>query len=213
MKTIVITGPSASGKSYLASKIANNFKYSLVIKTDSYYRDNIFIKILSKLILSIYDRIISIKKIEIIRTIESISKKEKYIKFYSYDFKKRRSSHEIKEIEINNDNMLIILEGIFAHRLNIDYNKTINIRCNGNKEICYERRIRRDKLERGENEKEVNNKFDKSWILYNRYINKYMISNQVYEVNPFNRISYKKLITKLNNDIIKKKPREVNYFP
>ena len=48
MKTIVITGPSGSGKSYLSNKLSKLFNNSIVIETDSYYRDNILIKYLSK---------------------------------------------------------------------------------------------------------------------------------------------------------------------
>ena len=41
MITIVITGPSGSGKTYLSNKLNKLFDNSIVIKTDSYYRDNI----------------------------------------------------------------------------------------------------------------------------------------------------------------------------
>ena len=49
MQTIIITGPSGSGKSYLSSKLSKLFMNSIVIKTDSYYRniDKKRIKILS----------------------------------------------------------------------------------------------------------------------------------------------------------------------
>ena len=47
MKTIIITGPSGSGKSFLTKNLSKIFKDSIVVKTDSYYRDNIIIKLLS----------------------------------------------------------------------------------------------------------------------------------------------------------------------
>ena len=47
MKTLIITGPSGSGKSYLTKNISKLFNNTIVIKTDSYYKDNIFIKFLS----------------------------------------------------------------------------------------------------------------------------------------------------------------------
>ena len=62
MKTIVITGPSGSGKSYLCSRLSKLFSDSIVIKTDSYYRDNLLIRFLSLCLYDIYDRPLSINK-------------------------------------------------------------------------------------------------------------------------------------------------------
>ena len=55
MKTLIITGPSGSGKSNLSKKISKLFNNTIVIKTDSYYKDNIFIKFLSIFQYDIYD--------------------------------------------------------------------------------------------------------------------------------------------------------------
>ena len=66
MKTIVITGPSGSGKTYLSNKLSKLFYNSIIIKTDSYYRDNIFIRFLSIFLYDIYDRLLSIKKKKLI---------------------------------------------------------------------------------------------------------------------------------------------------
>ena len=204
MKLLVITGPSGSGKTYLANKLASYFKHSITINTDSYYRDNLFIKLLSKYIISIYDRIISIKKREIIKTIKSISNSEKDIIFYFYDYKRKKSTKELKTLEMKNEKSFIILEGIFAHRLNLDYINSINILCKAEKNLCYKRRMERDLLERSENILEVNKKFDKSWFLYKKNINAFKLSNQVDEINPFDPISYQQLINKLDNYVIKK---------
>ena len=57
MKTLIITGPSGSGKSYLSKRISKVFNNTIVIKTDSYYKDNIFIKFLSLIQYDIYDRL------------------------------------------------------------------------------------------------------------------------------------------------------------
>jgi len=62
MIKIVITGPSGSGKTYLSIKLSKLFDNSIVIKTDSYYRDNILIRFLSIFLYDIYDRLLSIKK-------------------------------------------------------------------------------------------------------------------------------------------------------
>ena len=71
MKTLIITGPSGSGKSYLSEKISKLFYNTIVVKTDSYYKDNIFIKFFSKFQYDIYDRPISFKKSEIKKTLRS----------------------------------------------------------------------------------------------------------------------------------------------
>ena len=62
MITIIITGPSGSGKTFLSNKLLKLFDNSIVIKTDSYYRDNILIKFLSIFLCDIYDRPLSINK-------------------------------------------------------------------------------------------------------------------------------------------------------
>ena len=72
MKTIVITGPSCSGKTYLSNKLSKLFHNSIVINTDSYYKDSLFIKFLSIFLDDIYDRIISCKIIDINKTIRYV---------------------------------------------------------------------------------------------------------------------------------------------
>ncbi len=202
MKTIVITGPSGSGKSHLAKKLYNDLNNAFIIKTDSYYRDNLLIKILSIFIIDLYDRIISIKEKEIIKTINSIYNKKKSIKLINYDFRRRKSSHSITS-ELKGTKFLII-EGIFSHRLNIDYKNTMNIFCRQKKEICYLRRLKRDQLERGRKRKEIKKKFSKSWYLFFKKLHVYINTYKVSEMNPDNRESYRKLITNIKS--IKKMP-------
>ena len=79
MKTIVITGPSGSGKSYLSNKLSKLFYNSIVIKTDSYYRDNKLLRFISIFLYDIYDRPISIKKDKLKETIRSIHNKDRLI--------------------------------------------------------------------------------------------------------------------------------------
>ena len=95
MRTLIITGPSGSGKTYLTKKLQNKFN-SLVIETDSYYRDDLFIKVLSKFMYDIYDRIISIKKKKLIETLNSICNKDKEINLYNYDFRRKKSTILVK---------------------------------------------------------------------------------------------------------------------
>ena len=198
MRTIVITGASGSGKSYLTNKLSKLFCNSIIIKTDSYYRDNIFIRLSSIFIYDIYDRLISIKKSELNNTIRSIYKKESLITHYKYDFKSKLSSQAQININYKVDNQILILEGIFAHRLNLNYKETINIVCEEEKETCYKRRLKRDQLERGRDRSDVYKKFNKSWYLYYLNVKHFLKHNKVLLLNPREEISYDKLVLHIN---------------
>ena len=195
IKTIVITGPSGSGKTFLANKLSRDLDNSIVIKTDSYYRDDLFIKILSLFINDIYDRLISIKNYKLLKTINSIYNKENNIIVYKYDFEHKKSYTSI--IKNINHIKFLIIEGIFAHRINLNNINSINILCRENKEICFQRRIIRDKLERGRNQKEVTSKFRKSWYLFFKHLSRYKRRNLIHEFNPLDQTSYTNLINKI----------------
>ena len=194
MKTIIITGPSGSGKSYLSNKLSKIFCNSIVIKTDSFYRDNIFIRFLSKFLYDIYDRPLSIKKNELNNTLRSIYNKERLVSIYKYDFKKKHSSQSQISINYKKDNQFLILEGIFAHRLDLNYEDTINIICEEKKEICFKRRLKRDQLERNRDSREIHKKFNKSWFLYYLNVKKYLKNNKVLSINPREENLYNKLV-------------------
>ena len=197
MKIIIITGPSCSGKTRLSQDLKKLFKDSLLIKTDSYYRDDILIKIKSIFIDDIYDRLKSIKIKAISKTISSIIQKDNTAIFYNYDFRTKHSSRILKNIKHSYNNRFLIIEGIFSHRLELNYSETINIICKENKEICYQRRLIRDEQERDRNINEVNRKFDKSWDLYYKELGNYINNNKVISVNTSNRKSLGKLINTL----------------
>ena len=199
MNTIIITGPSGSGKTYLSKKLSKLFENSIVINTDSYYRDNLYIKLLSIFIYDIYDRYISIKDKCLRKTIFSIYNNEQYAIFHNYDFRSKRSTQTKKQINYPNINRFLILEGIFAHRLDLNYEQTINILCKERKEICYQRRLIRDKIERGRSIKEVNKKFSLSWNIYYKYLAKFLNNNNVIPINTTNKTSLRKLIYKLQS--------------
>tara|TARA_Y100001968_G_scaffold201228_1_gene184759 strand:- start:205 stop:810 length:606 start_codon:yes stop_codon:yes gene_type:complete len=198
MKIIVITGPSGSGKSYLSNKLAKSFKGSIIIKTDSFYKDELYIKILSIFFKDIYDRIISIKIKELNKTVEAINKKVKEVVFYDYDFRNKKSKKTSIEILYKQNTGFLILEGIFSHRLDLNYSKTLNIICNETKLKCYQRRIKRDKLERGRCRNEVDSKFNHSWYLFYLNLNNYIKNNNVIYINQEDDLSYEKLIHKIN---------------
>ena len=197
MKIIVISGPSGSGKTCLSNKLSKLLNNSIVIKTDSYYRDNILIRFLSIFLYDIYDRLLSIKKNELIKTLISINNKDRLISFYKYDFKRKHSSHSKISINYNVDNQFIILEGIFSHRLDLNYQETINIVCEEEKEICFKRRLLRDKLDRGRKNSEVYKKFNRSWYLFNKNIKKYIKNYKIISLNPVDNVSFNKLIINL----------------
>ena len=197
MKTIVITGPSGSGKTYLSNKLAKSFKGSIVIKTDSFYKDSIYIKILSIFFNDIYDRILSIKRKDLNKTVNAINKNVKEIEFYDYDFKNKKSKRTSIDMSYENNSGFLILEGIFSHRLDINYSETLNIICNETKLKCFKRRLKRDNLERGRLRKEVEKKFTQSWNLFFLNLNNYINSNNVIYLNPEDKLSYENLINKI----------------
>ena len=199
MKTIVITGASGSGKSYLSNKLSKELCNSIVIKTDSYYRDSILIRFLSIFICDIYDRPLSIKKKELMKTLRSINKKESLITFFKYDFKRKRSSKSKLKINYKDDYQFLILEGVFAHRLGLNYQETINIVCEEEKEICFIRRLKRDQLERGRDNREVFKKFNKSWYLFYDNVQKYINDNIILSLNTLDNISYNNLVLNLKS--------------
>ena len=199
MKTIIITGPSASGKSKLTNKLFKLFDGTIVIKTDSYYRDSFLIKLLSLFKFDIYDRPLSIKRKELNKTLKSIHNKERVIIINSYDFRRRKSLKSNIQLNYKGTNQFLIIEGIFSHRLDINYKETINIVCKEEKEICLKRRLKRDKRERGRNSLEVKKRFNKSWDLFYEKINTYLNNNQIIELNPSDKLSYDNLVLNLLN--------------
>ncbi len=195
MKKIVISGISGSGKTFLASKLKESLKNILIIQTDSYYSDNLLIKFLSLFFYDIYDRLISINKKELINTINSIDNEEKQVKFYNYDFKNKKSSYKTKIVDYKEIDYLLI-EGIFSHRLDLNYSNTINILCVGNEHICLERRLKRDKTIRGRDTSEVLKRFRSSCTLYFKNSHEYR-NSRIHKINSIDNEEYSNLILKL----------------
>ena len=199
MNTIIISGPSGSGKSVLTHKLTNLFDDSIVLRTDSYYSDSILIRFLSKFKFDIYDRLISINKNEINQTLISLYNKDRFISFRNYDFKRKKSSQSKLTIDYKGGNQFLIVEGIFSHRLDLNYQETINIVCEEEKDICFKRRLLRDQLERGRKICEVKKKFNRSWYLFYKNFKNYYDNNNVISLNPGNSVTYDKLVFNLQN--------------
>ena len=208
MDLIIITGPSGSGKSILAKKIRNEFKNINIIKTDSYYRDNIMIKLLSIYFKGIYDRIISIRRNELIDTLKSILNKEELIFDYNYDFRTRKSSKKEVIRENSQDaNQIVILEGIFAHRLTRDFRNIIfmKILCIEDKNLCLKRRILRDLIQRGRTRKEVEERFQRSWEIFHTHSTNFRKDNQIIHLRKKDEEQYKYIINIIENLNLKNK--------
>tara|TARA_B100000579_G_scaffold433088_1_gene451195 strand:- start:638 stop:1255 length:618 start_codon:yes stop_codon:yes gene_type:complete len=202
MKTIIITGPSSSGKTFLTNKLSKYLKNTIVIKTDSYYRSCILIKILSIFLHDIYDRKISIKINEINKTLRSIYLKKDIINFYEYDYKNKKSTKYQAKINYDKEDQYLILEGIFAHRIDLNNNNTINIICQEQKEVCFKRRLIRDISTRGRDRMEVHKRFSSSWDLFYKHINKFIETNKVIFLKTNEKKSIDlliKIITQKNN--------------
>ena len=194
METIIITGPSGSGKSFLSEKLSDLFDNSIVIKTDSYYRDNLIIRFLSIFLFDIYDRPMSIKKNELKKTINAIHNRVEEINCFQYDFNKKKSSQSKKTFSYEGKNQILIIEGIFAHRLDLNYMNTVNILCEEEKKLCLKRRLSRDQLYRGRSLKEIIKRFNSSWYLFYKNLINYININYVMTLKTSDKMSYNKLV-------------------
>ncbi len=199
MKLIIIIGQSGTGKTNLANKLSKSFKDTITLSTDSYYRDNLSIKLLSIFRNDIYDRIISINQKRLIKDIQLINNKEENVELKQYDFKRKISYNYFRKICYKNENQFFIIEGIFAHRLKLDYKSSYNIICHQDKGICFERRQKRDINERGRTNNEVLKRFNRSWTLFYKNSKVFIKENNLLTLNPSDKKSYEELVVKLKS--------------
>jgi len=172
MKLIFITGPSGSGKTTISKYISKYLSNSYILSTDNYYRTGFISKILSKIIKSYFERILSHKKKIIKKDIDYILKNKSINHHYKYNFIDKTTEKNIKNIS-NIQNLII--EGIFSLELT-DYfkqNQYLLIRLKEKKSICRKRILKRDSIERGKNNILNINEYNNGWKIYQRKEKKY----------------------------------------
>ena len=141
----------------------------------------------------------SIRRKELMNNLKSIKNKSSAVNFRHYDFKRRKSIIKNITLNKNDENRFLIIEGIFAHRLDINYKNTINIICEEDKNICLKRRLQRDQEDRGRTAEEITRKFSKSWYLFYQNIDKYINCNKIIKIKTSEKTSYNDLFIKLVN--------------
>ena len=189
MKTIIISGPTGSGKTTLSKQILDKVHNGIILNTDMYYKTGIKSKILSKLIKGYFDRKISFNyqlfKDDLFFILENCKSNHKY----TYDFKNKK----VKKIFIKKSRIdYLIIEGIFSKELLGVIKKYLFflIEIKIRKESCMYRVIKRDVNERGKSEKLAIQDFLKSWDLY------YLRNRKEYS-----KYNEKQLLFTENNDL------------
>ena len=174
MKLIFISGPSGSGKTSLSNQIIKKFKNGVVLSTDNYYKTGLKSKLISKLVESYFDKVISFNKKLFIKDFNLIFKSGISINQRSYNFEKKTIKNLLKVT--NNINFLIV-EGIFAKEIsstlcNKDY---LLFELKISKNECMKRVLKRDLKERGKVKKQAKQDFLKSWDIYYKSFEKLKI--------------------------------------
>jgi len=172
MKLIFITGPSGSGKTTISKHICQYLSNSYVLSTDNYYRTGFISNILSKIIKSYFDKLLSHEQRLIRKDINYILKNKSINHYYEYDFINKVTKKNIKNIS-NIQNLII--EGIFSLELTnfFSENQYLLIRLKENKRICRDRILERDCKERGKSKILNLNEFNNGWNIYQRKEKKY----------------------------------------
>ena len=198
MKLIFISGPSGSGKTTLANQIIEKTKNGIVLSTDNYYKTGLISKLLSKIIRSYFDRIISFNYKLFKKDFNFIVKNEISINQRFYDFENQKTKNYLKET--TNINYLIV-EGIFSREFSItlDSNNFYLLELKINKKECMRRAVLRDLKERGKFKKKAENDFLNSWdIYYKKFKNKSM-KNKANEFYIRKKTDIDKILNKIFN--------------
>ena len=200
MKIIIISGPSGSGKTTISTKLTKALRNSFLISTDDYYKTGLISRILSHIIYSYFDKLVSINCNTLRKDIKEIINKKTIKHLYKYNFRNKKTTkteNNLKEIEF------LIIEGIFSTKLleliNEDNLLLVNLKTK--KEECLKRILIRDKEERGKSKQRIMKDFFKSWDIYHRRKNeiiKIKKSNILIIKNKFDIEFILRKIAKLN---------------
>ena len=86
MKIIIISGPSGSGKTTISKKLSKALSKSFLISTDDYYKTGFISSILSHIIDSYFDKLISLNFNNLRKDINEIIDKKRIKHLYKYNF-------------------------------------------------------------------------------------------------------------------------------
>ena len=165
MKLIFISGPSGSGKTTLSNQIIIKNKNGIVLSTDNYYKTGLISKLLSKFVKGFFDRSISFNKKLFKKDFDFIYKNGISICDRYYNFEKKTIQNILNE---TNNISFLIVEGIFAEEFSNTLNNKdyIFLEIKTKKNECMKRVVQRDIKERGEDKKQAEDDFLKSWGIY-----------------------------------------------
>ena len=188
MKIIIISGPTGTGKTTLSANIINKFHNGFVLSTDSYYKNGLLSKFLSKFIRSYFDKEISFNYQLFKKDLSFILNNGKSKHKYLYDFKNKTVR---KVSKVKNNIEFLIIEGIFAKSIFglLDPNDCYYIELKTNKFSCMNRVIERDVKSRGKNKIEAQNDFLKSWKQYYKNYKKDEIYQNIFICSNNNEIN------------------------
>ena len=178
MQLIVISGPSGSGKTKLSKIISKKLKNGIILNTDNYYRTGIISQVLSRVLISYFDRKISFNFRLFKKDLEFILRNRFSTFSYKYNFKNR----SIKKIYKNKKNIrFIIIEGIFGQEIcnELSNKNCLLIKLKVNKQTCLNRVVKRDFLERGKSKDLAKKDFIKAWELFLKNKKKYNSRNNL----------------------------------
>ena len=165
MKLIFISGPSGRGKTTLSNQIIKKNKNGIVLSTDNYYKTGLISKLLPKFVEGFFDRSISFNKKLFKKDFDFIY--ENGISIYDryYNFEKKTIQ---KILNKTNNISFLIVEGIFAKEFSNTLNNKdyIFLEIKTEKNECMRRVVQRDIKERGNEKKQAESDFLKSWNIY-----------------------------------------------
>ena len=170
MIIIGVSGRTGSGKTYLTDKIINNFDDSIIdkIEVDSYYKDLSHLP-MSKRAINNFDHPNAFEFNLLINDINKL-KKNNNIKVPIYNYCKHIRSNKTRQIK--HVIKILIIEGIFA-LYNDDILKLLDYKVflDVSKDICIERRINRDIINRERTKEDIKNQINNTVLpMYNKFI-------------------------------------------